>query len=84
MRKKAVAPQQLDGDVDSDIEYHEYRHGLTWPMTGSTRGVLAGSLGEGASDANAFIIANDPVVGEYAIANQAGIRRPHYDAYAHT
>lgn len=74
MRKQAVAPQQLDGDVDSDIEYCEYRNGLTSPMIGSTSGVLAGSLGEGASDANAFLIANDPVVGEYAFANQTGIR----------
>lgn len=84
LRKLAVAPPQIDGDVDSDIVYHEYGHGLTWRMIGSMSGVLAGAIGEGASDVNAFLINHNPVVGEYAAANAAGIRRASYDAYPYT
>lgn len=84
LKKKASAPPQLDGDVDSDIVYHEYGHGLTWRMIGSMSGVLAGAIGEGASDVNAFLINNDPIVGEYAFANPAGIRRSSYEGYPYT
>ena len=84
LRKKTVAPPQLDGDVDSDIVYHEYGHGLTWRMIGSMSGKLAGAIGEGASDVNAFLINNDPIVGEYAFANPAGIRRYSYAGYPYT
>ena len=55
LRKKAVAPPQIDGDFDSDIVYHEYGHGLTWRIIGGMSGVLAGAIGEGASDVVAFL-----------------------------
>ena len=81
LRKKAVAPPQLDGDFDSDIVYHEYGHGLTWRMIGGMSGVLAGAIGEGASDVVAFLKNGRPVVGTYAYANPAGIRRYSYAGY---
>lgn len=84
LRKKSVAPPQLDGDLDSDIVYHEYGHGLTWRMIGGMSGILAGAVGEGASDVNAFIVNQDPIVGEYAFANPAGIRRFSYEGYPYT
>jgi hypothetical protein len=38
-----------DGDLDADIVFHEYGHGLTWRMIGGMSGPLAGAIGEGAS-----------------------------------
>ncbi len=84
MRKKSVTPLQLDGDLDSDIVYHEYGHGLTWRMIGGMSGPLAGAIGEGASDTVAFLVnGDDPnfgdVIGEYAYGS--GIRRYRYEGY---
>ena len=84
MRKKLVAPLQLDGDLDSDIVFHEYGHGLSWRMIGSMSGPLAGAIGEGASDVVAFMINGDDKIGEYASANPAGIRRQPYGSYTLT
>lgn len=84
LRKKAVAPPQLDGDLDSDIVYHEYGHGLTWRMIGGMSGPLAGAIGEGASDVVAFLVNGRPVMGTYAFASSAGIRRFSYEGYPNT
>ncbi len=81
LRKNPATPIQIDGDIDSDIVFHEYGHGLTWRMIGSMSGKLAGAIGEGASDVNAFLINHDPIVGEYAYSNAAGIRRYSYAGY---
>jgi extracellular elastinolytic metalloproteinase len=81
LRKNPVTALQIDGDIDADIVFHEYGHGLTWRMIGGMSGKLAGALGEGASDVNAFLINGDPVIGEYAFSNPAGIRRYPYDNY---
>lgn len=81
-RKKAVQPLMLDGDLDSDIVFHEYGHGLTWRMIGSMSGKLAGAIGEGASDTVAFLINNDDLIGEYAY--QGGIRSQPYGAFTRT
>ena len=81
MRKKALQPLQLDGDVDSDIVYHEYGHGLTWRMIGGMSGPLAGAIGEGASDVVAFMVNGDDAIGEYAFGNPNGIRRQRYAGY---
>ena len=35
-----TASPNRDGDVDSDIVYHEYGHGLTWRMIGGMQGRL--------------------------------------------
>ncbi|HYK02116.1 MAG TPA: M36 family metallopeptidase [Thermoanaerobaculia bacterium] len=72
----------LDGDLDSDIVYHEYGHGLTWRMIGSMGGGLAGSIGEGMSDVVAIFMNGDDKVGEYSTNNYTrGIRRYPYTNY---
>ena len=76
---KAAPGLQIDGDIDSDIVFHEFGHGLTWRMVGSMSGAFAGAIGEGASDTVAFLINEDPLVGEYAYGE--GIRRYSYDGY---
>jgi Zn-dependent metalloprotease len=75
------SPLRLDGDVDADIVYHEYGHGLTWRMIGGMSGPIAGAIGEGASDTNAFLINGDDIVGEYSFANPLGIRSQPYSTY---
>jgi hypothetical protein len=69
---------QIDGDLDSDIVYHEYGHGLTWRMIGSMSGTFAGAIGEGASDVLAFLINGDDRIGEYAMNDPLGIRTAPY------
>ncbi len=71
-----------DGDVDSDIMYHEYGHGLTWRMIGSMDGPMAGAIGEGASDVIAILMNNDDKVGEYSYNDPInGIRSRYYTGY---
>lgn len=73
-----------DGDLDSDIVYHEYGHGLTWRMIGAMSGPLAGAIGEGMSDTLSIYLNRTDVVGEYSINNPAGIRRFPYTGYPYT
>jgi hypothetical protein len=70
-----------DGDLDSDIVYHEYGHGLTWRMIGNMSGSISGAIGEGMSDVLAILINNDDRVGEYSANNAAGIRSARYTNY---
>jgi hypothetical protein len=84
LRRKAVQPLQIDGDLDTDVIYHEYGHGLTWRMIGSMSGPLAGAVGEGASDTLAFLINGDDRIGEYAASSVGGIRRFPYTGYPNT
>jgi extracellular elastinolytic metalloproteinase len=77
-------PLKRDGDLDSDIVWHEYGHGLTWRMIGDMSGPLAGAIGEGMSDTLSVIMNEDDVVGEYAFDNTAGIRRFPYTNYPGT
>jgi hypothetical protein len=79
--KNPATPLRIDGDLDSDVVFHEYGHGLTWRMIGGMTGKLAGAIGEGASDVNAFLINGDDVIGEYAFSNPRGIRRYPYNNY---
>jgi extracellular elastinolytic metalloproteinase len=79
-----VQPLQIDGDVDADIVYHEYGHGLTWRMIGRMNGPLAGAIGEGMSDVLSVIINDDDRVGEYAFSNPLGIRSAPYTNYPRT
>ena len=81
LRKNPVTPLMVDGDLDSDIVFHEYGHGLTWRMIGGMSGKLAGAIGEGASDVTAFMIDGDDRIGEYAWGDAAGIRRYPYTNY---
>jgi extracellular elastinolytic metalloproteinase len=77
-------PLRVDGDLDADIVFHEYGHGLTWRMIGSMSDALAGAIGEGASDVNAFLINGDDRIGEYAFSEPLGIRRFPYINYPNT
>lgn len=76
-----TATPQRDGDLDADVVYHEYGHGLTWRMIGSMSGGLAGSIGEGMSDIVACYITENDTVGEYSKNNTLGIRRYPYTDY---
>jgi hypothetical protein len=77
-------PLRIDGDLDADIVFHEYGHGLTWRMIGSMSDALAGAIGEGAADVNAFLINGDDRIGEYSFSEPAGIRRFPYINYPNT
>lgn len=74
-----------DGDLDSDIVWHEYGHGLTWRMIGGMSSNLGGAIGEGMSDTLAIWTNRDQpgadVVGEYSYNNVKGIRRYAYGNY---
>lgn len=75
---------QRDGDLDSDIVWHEYGHGLTWRMIGSMSGDVSGAVGEGMSDVLSIIQNNDDRVGEYSFNNPTGIRSSRYGAHPDT
>lgn len=70
-----------DGDLDADIVYHEYGHGLTHRMIGGMDGPLAGAVGEGASDVVSFLMNGRDVLAPYASGDPKGIRRHRYTAY---
>ncbi len=80
---RLITPKPLmrDGDVDSDIVWHEYGHGLTWRMIGRMDGPIAGAIGEGMSDVLSLIANEDDVVGEYSTQDPTGIRRYAYASY---
>jgi len=73
-----------DGDLDSDIIWHEYGHGLTWRMIGNMNGVMSGAIGEGMSDALSILANNNDVVGEYSTSNSNGVRSAPYTNYGRT
>jgi extracellular elastinolytic metalloproteinase len=81
VRKLATAPPQRDADLDADVVFHEYGHGLTWRMIGGMSGRLAGAIGEGASDVLAMLLTGDDAIGEYSAVNTNGIRRYRYGQY---
>lgn len=70
-----------DGDLDSDIIWHEYGHGLTWRMIGNMSGGLSGAIGEGMSDVLSIYINGNDVVGEYSFNDPGGIRRYPYGSH---
>jgi extracellular elastinolytic metalloproteinase len=84
MRLLAQQPLQIDADLDADIVFHEYGHGLTWRMIGGMSGPLAGAIGEGASDSLAILVNGDDRIGEYSASNPNGIRRFPYAGYPNT
>ncbi len=92
MKLAAVQPLQRDGDIDADIVFHEYCHGLTWRMIGNMSGPMAGAIGEGMSDVCAMLMTavadqgnqlteGADVVAEYSASNPNGIRRQPYAGY---
>ena len=66
LRKNLNPPLQRDGDLDSDVVFHEYGHGLTHRMIGGMNSEFSRPIGEGASDVVAFLINGDDRIGEYA------------------
>ena len=79
-----INPIYRDGDLDSDIVYHEYGHGLTWRMITSMSGPLSGAIGEGMADVLAVVLNNDDAVGEYSDRNANGIRSARYANHPRT
>ena len=79
-----VQPLSVDGDLDADIVYHEYGHGLTWRMIGRMSGPIAGAIGEGMSDTLAIIMNDDDRVAEYSFSNPIGLRSAPYTNYPRT
>ena len=77
-------PLQIDGDLDSDVVFHEYGHGLTWRMIGRMTGPMSGALGEGMSDVLAVVLNGDDRVGEYAFSDPLGIRTAPYTNFPRT
>ena len=73
-----------DGDLDSDIVWHEFGHGLTWRMIDHMSGPLAGAVGEGMADVLAVIVNDDDVVAEYSTGTPEGLRSEPYSAYSRT
>lgn len=73
-----------DGDLDSDIVWHEYGHGLTWRMIGSMSGSVSGAIGEGMSDVLAILNNGRDTVGEYSTNDPEGIRSAAYTNYPRT
>ena len=77
-------PLQRDGDIDSDIMWHEYGHGLTWRMIGRMSGPLSGAIGEGMSDVLAVLANENDRLGEYSFDDPRGIRTFPYTNYPRT
>ncbi|HEY1305522.1 MAG TPA: M36 family metallopeptidase [Vicinamibacterales bacterium] len=81
-------PLSRDGDIDSDVVFHEYCHGLTWRMIGKMSGPLAGAIGEGMSDVCALLLNSTEtgadVIGEYSFSDPLGLRRFPYAGYPMT
>ena len=77
-----------DGDLDSDIIYHEYGHGLTWRMIGEMIGPMSRAIGEGMSDGLAILFnggnLGGDVIAEYSSNKPTGIRRNAYTNYSLT
>lgn len=80
--KANPTPLKRDGDLDSDIIWHEYGHGLTWRMIGGMGSSMSGAIGEGMSDALGILINNDDIVGEYSTQKSNGIRSRPYTGYS--
>ena len=73
-----------DGDLDSDIVWHEYGHGLTWRMIGSMSGAVPGAIGEGMGDSLGIIVNDEDRVGEYSTLDPDGIRSIRYSLHQDT
>jgi extracellular elastinolytic metalloproteinase len=84
IRKKDPPALMRDGDLDSDIIWHEYGHGLTWRMIGRMSGPMSGAVGEGMSDVLSILINGDDVVAEYSFSDPIGIRSAPYTNYSRT
>jgi hypothetical protein len=84
LRLKDPPPIKVDGDLDSDIVWHEYGHGLTWRMIGRMSGPMSGAIGEGMSDVLAVIVNDDDAVAEYSASTSTGLRSARYGNFTRT
>lgn len=84
IRLTTPAPLQRDGDLDADIVFHEYGHGLTWRMIGSMSGPMSGAIGEGMGDVLALVMNGDDRMGEYSASDPLGIRSAPYANFPRT
>jgi extracellular elastinolytic metalloproteinase len=84
IRLDPTPPPMVDGDLDSDIVWHEYGHGLTWRMIGQMGGPMSAAIGEGMSDVLSVIVNNDPEVAEYSFSDPLGLRSESYEGYSRT
>jgi hypothetical protein len=84
LRQSPNPPPFRDGDLDADIVWHEYGHGLTWRMIGSMGTVMSGAIGEGMGDVLAVIANDDPFIAEYSITDPLGFRTESYEGYSRT
>lgn len=84
IRFRDPPPIKIDGDLDSDIVWHEYGHGLTWRMIGRMSGPMSGAIGEGMSDVLAIIVNDDDAVAEYSASNATGLRSARYGSFTRT
>ena len=74
-----------DGDVDGDIVWHEYGHGLSFRLVDNLNGGMGGAVGEGASDTLALVYYDEDRLGEYSTGDSfGGIRSHAYDDYENT
>jgi hypothetical protein len=84
MRLKDPPPLLIDGDLDSDIVWHEYGHGLTWRMIGRMSSILSAAIGEGMADVLSVVVNDDPEVAEYSVSDPLGLRSESYEGYSRT
>ncbi|MCC6743286.1 MAG: M36 family metallopeptidase, partial [Acidobacteria bacterium] len=76
-----------DSDLDGDIVFHEYGHGVSNRLIGNGSGLggtQSGAMGEGWGDYWACSNYNDGAMGEYAVQSAAGIRRAVYSVPANS
>jgi uncharacterized protein (TIGR03437 family) len=80
----------LDYDYSLQVVMHEYGHGVSNRLVGSTtsttclQNIQSGAMGEGWSDYFAISFSNNPVFGAYGGNATAGIRRQSYEGYTFT
>jgi hypothetical protein len=84
MYRTTYTTPNRDTDLDADVVWHEFGHGLTWRIVGKMQGHFGGAIGEGASDTLAIIIHDNPIVGEWSFASATGIRSASYEGYSRT
>jgi extracellular elastinolytic metalloproteinase len=81
LRQNPAPNIMIDSDIDADVVYHEYAHGLTWRMVGGMDGPFGAAVGEGAADVFSFLMTGDDIMGEYSSSLSSGIRRYRYNNY---
>jgi Zn-dependent metalloprotease len=77
----------LDSDYDGQVVIHEYAHGVSTRIIGTSclAGPQSGALGEGWSDYFSISYFDNPIEGAYVTQNStSGVRRQSYENYSFT